>query len=70
MKAKDIQKTAFRKRYSHYEYSVMSFDVTNAPGVFMEYMNGIFHPYLEKILVLFIDDILIYSNMKKIMLSI
>src|ERR1051325_8471087 len=48
VKTKDIQKTAFRTRYGHYEYSVMSFGVTNAPGVFMEYMNRIFHPYLDK----------------------
>src|ERR1051325_12104805 len=45
VKSEDIQKTAFRTRYGHYEYSVMPFGVTNAPGVFMEYMNRIFHPY-------------------------
>ena len=64
VKVEDIQKSAFRIRYGHYEYYVMSFGVTNAPGVFMEYMNMIFHKYLDKFLVVFIDDILIYSKSK------
>ena len=65
VKDEDIQKTAFRMRYGHYEYSVIPFGVTNAPGVFMEYMNRIFHTYLDRFVVVFIDDILIYSKSKE-----
>ena len=65
VKKEDITRTTFRTRCEHYEFTVMLFGLTNALTMFMDYMNRIFRPYLDKFIVVFIDDILIYSRIRE-----
>jgi hypothetical protein len=65
IKEEDINKTTFKIRYGHYEFTVVPFRLSNAPKIFMCLMYGVFREYLDKFVIVFVDGILIYSRKKE-----
>jgi hypothetical protein len=65
IKEEDTRKATYRTRYGHYEFVVVPFGLTNAPNIFMCLMNGVFRDFLDKFVIKFLDDIIIYSKIEE-----